>query len=197
MGASEIDDVVSAKHVFAMLENESLWDTAVHCHRLLAAADILHAVLGGVAVCLYGYQRNTVDLDILVRPNDSAAIRTALEGGAFVWDPTTVEFRSQADIPVYLLMTGDRAGSGSEVRLADPNDSTVVREIEGLPVLSLERLIETKLACGLGSLRRTHKDFADVVELIVQRQLSSSFARHLHNAVRPTFRKLVREASAH
>jgi len=42
---------------------------------------------------------------------------------------------------------------------------------EGLPALSLARLIETKLACGEGNLRRTHKDFADVVELIAVHDL--------------------------
>jgi hypothetical protein len=63
--------------------------------------------------------------------------------------------------------------------------------IEGLPVLTLARLIETKLACGEGDLRRTHKDFADVVELIAAHNLSTSFARHLHKSLRPTFRELV------
>ncbi len=38
--------------------------------------------------------------------------------------------------------------------------------IEGLPVLRLSRLIEIKIACGAENVRRMHKDFADVVELI-------------------------------
>jgi hypothetical protein len=57
--------------------------------------------------------------------------------------------------------------------------------IEGLSVLTLAALIQSKLACGLGNLRRTHKDFADVVELIAIHQLDGSFARHLHESVRP------------
>ena len=40
-------------------------------------------------------------------------------------------------------------------------------------------------------MRRTHKDFANVVELIAIRQLDSSFARHLHPSVRPAFRNLM------
>ena len=43
----------TAKKVYAMLENESLWQAAEQCHRLLSAAKIPHAVLGGVAVCLH------------------------------------------------------------------------------------------------------------------------------------------------
>ena len=53
-----------------------------------------------------------------------------------------------------------------------------------------------KLASGLGNLRRTHKDFADVVELIAIRKLDSSFARYLHGSLRNTFRELVRNAQS-
>ena len=90
------------------------------------------------------------------------------------------------------LTAGDRAGSGSEVSLPDPSDKSVVEEIEGLTVLRLSKLIEAKIACGEGNLRRTHKDFADVVELILQNRLDSSFARHLHRSLRATYRRLAR-----
>jgi hypothetical protein len=53
-----------------------------------------------------------------------------------------------------------------------------------------------KIACGMSNLRRTHKDFADVVELIAARNLDGSFARVLHKSLRPTFRELVRHANA-
>ncbi|MFN6139536.1 MAG: hypothetical protein ACK480_13690 [Planctomycetota bacterium] len=58
------------------------------------------------------------------------------------------------------------------------------------------RLIEMKLASGLGSMRRTHKDFADVVELIAIRRLDGSFAKYLHPSLRPTFSELVRCAGS-
>jgi hypothetical protein len=77
------------------------------------------------------------------------------------------------------------------VRLPDPGDETAVTQLEGLPVLTLAKLIEAKLACGQGNLRRTHKDFADVVELIAAHQLSRSFAKNLHKSLRDTFRQLV------
>ena len=54
--------------------------------------------------------------------------------------------------------------------------------------------IETKLACGQGNLRRTHKDFVDVVELIAANELGRDFARHLHKTLRQTFRELVTHA---
>jgi hypothetical protein len=96
---------------------------------------------------------------------------------------------------VQLLAAGDRAGKGSEVLLPNPEDADVTVPIEGLPVLSLAALIESKLACGEGDPRRMHRDFADVVELIAVHGLDGSFARHLHKTLRPAFRRLARRVT--
>jgi len=185
--------MTTAAQVYAMLGNETLWQAAQQCHNALRQANIPHAVLGGVAVCLHGYQRNTVDLDLLVRRDDASSIRRTLEGSGFEWRPMSSEFHSPGGIPVQLLMAGDRPGKDSEIALPDPRDPAAVVELEGLPVLSLEKLIETKLACGLSDLRRTHRDFADVVELIARHRLSRADAR-LHKSVRKAFRELVLRA---
>lgn len=177
-----------------MLDKQSLWATAMRVHKALAAESIPHALVGGVAVCLHGYQRNTVDIDLLARGQDSESIRSCLHSAGFPWDPIAKEFRNEQEAPVQFLTAGDRAGTGSEVRLPDPLEPEAVVMIEGLPVVSLPRLIESKIACGEGNVRRTHKDFADVVELIAQHDLGGEFARHLHKSLRRTFRKLVKHA---
>lgn len=182
------------ERIYAMLGNENLWHAAAQCHRILAGADIAHTVCGGVAVCLHGYQRNTVDLDLIIEPERAADVRQLLEEAGLTWDAAAKEFRTSGGVFVQFLMTGDRAGIDSEVRIPVPTGELNIEIIEGLPVLRLSRLIEIKIACGLGSVRRTHKDFADVVELIAIRKLDGSFARHLHKSVRSTFRKLVRNA---
>jgi hypothetical protein len=184
----------TAQQVYAMLENESLWQTATQCHQLLAEAAIPHAILGGVAVCLHGYQRNTVDLGVLIRKDDAQAVRTLLEQHEFSWHPKEAEFRAPGGIAVQFLIAGDRAGRGSEVVFPDPADARVTTEVEGLRVLTLARLIESKIACGEGNLRRTFKDFADVVELIQRNRLNSPFARFMHKSLRPTYRRLVRRS---
>jgi len=191
---SEINVVISAQRTYAMLGNESLWEVAARCHELFRDAEIAYAIAGGVAVCLHGYQRNTVDLDLLVRRDEVAKIRATLEQAGFTWSAENTEFLSPSGVAVQFLLAADRAGPGSEVRLPDPADESAVTELEGLPVLSLARLIESKLACGQGNLRRTHKDFADVVELIAKHNLSRSFARHLHKSLRLVFRELVLRA---
>jgi hypothetical protein len=177
-----------------MLANQTLWDAAVECHAALGAAGIPHAIVGGVAVCLHGYRRNTVDLDLLVRRDDQQRVRAALEAAGYEWSAERAEFRSRSGVPVQFLLSNERAGKNAEVLLPEPDAPGVTVEIEGLSVLDLARLIEAKLACGLGSPRRTHRDLADVVELIAIHQLSRSFARHLHKSLRPAFRELVQRS---
>ena len=93
---------------------------------------------------------------------------------------------------IQFVFAGESEGPGQAAKFPSPSDPKYVTTIEGLPVLSLAQLIQSKLACGLGNLRRTHKDFADVVELIVVHHLDGSLARFLHKSVRKEFRELVR-----
>ena len=177
-----------------MVGKEPLWAAAARCHEALSSAGIPHAIVGGVAVCLHGYRRTTIDVDLLVAPGASERIRSCLEAAGFAWDAGQRELRERAGVPIKILVAGERAGRGSEVLLPDPGDPGVVETVEGLPVATLARLIEMKVACGEGDVRRTHKDFADVVELIVSHGLDGGFAARLHKVVRKTYRRLVKNA---
>ncbi len=186
--------MLTAKRIFAMLGNETLWDAAVASHDFLASKNLPHAIVGGVAVCLHGYQRNTIDVDLLIRADDANAVRQSLTSAGWQWDAPNKQFVSDSGVILQLLLSGERAGMGSEVCLPDPTDEKSVTELEGLPVLTLARLIETKIACGQNNARRMHKDFADVVELIAAHNLNSSFARKLHKSLQPIFRQLMANA---
>ena len=188
--------MVTTERVFTLLANESLWEIAIHCHRIFEQASISHSVCGGVAVCLHGYQRNTTDVDIIIRGIDAAKVKELLLAASFRGDEESKEFRSLSGVPVQFLIAGERAGRDSEVKIPEPAGELNVELRDGLSVVRLSRLIEMKLACGLGSMRRTYKDFADVVELIAIRNLDSSFARFLHKSLRPTFRELVHRVQA-
>ena len=185
----------SAQKVYSMLGNESLWEVANQCNEILSNASISYSICGGVAVCLHGYQRNTTDLDLIVRREDSSRIRSLLLEAGFQCDEGNSEFRTQNGVAIQFLLAGDKAGRESEVLIAEPLGDLNVEEREGLFVVRLSRLIEMKIACGMSSLRRTHKDFADVVELIAIRKLDAAFARFLHPTLRDTFRKLVHNAT--
>src|SRR5262249_25662878 len=139
---------LTARRALRMLENESLWDVAERVHRLLARAGIDHAVVGGVAVCLHGYRRNTVDLALLLRPQDVRRGCSALEAEGFDWSDKAKEYRSPSGVAVQFVLTGEREGPGQELTFPDPGTAKYVTTIEGLPVLSLAQLIQAKLACG-------------------------------------------------
>ncbi|MFN9538741.1 MAG: hypothetical protein ACK6A8_05775 [Planctomycetota bacterium] len=188
--------MVGARQVYAMLGNESLWELAVQSHSLLSELEIPHSICGGVAVCLHGYQRNTTDLDLIICPTDVARVKQLMADSGHHWNEAAREFRTTGGLAIQFLIAGEKAGRDSEVTVPEPIGEANVEQKEGLAVVNLARLIEMKLACGLGSLRRTHKDFADVVELIAIRNLNSSFARHLHKSLRGTFKELVKRASS-
>jgi hypothetical protein len=186
----------SAERAYAMLGSENVWSVARRCNEALAAAELPYAIIGGVAVCLHGYRRNTVDIDILVERDDAVSIRDRLEGIGILGDAENREFRNEAGIPIHLLFSREPAGKDRTYAVNFPrlDDASNTTWIEGLRVVTLPRLIEIKLACGLGDMRRTHRDLADVVELIAVHRLGRDFARHLHKSVRASYRKLVKQA---
>lgn len=186
--------MLSAQKAYAMLGNENLWQVATRCDYALTEAQLPYSVCGGVAVCLHGYQRNTLDLDLIIRRTDAHRVREALEKAGLVWDAARTEFQAPGGVPVQRLYAGERAGRDGEILLPEPLGDSNVETIESLTVLRLSRLIEVKIACALGNPRRTHKDLADVVELIAIRKLDGTFCRFLHRSLRETFRQLVRNA---
>jgi hypothetical protein len=115
----------TARETYSMLGSEPIWHAASACHEALAEAGTPHAVIGGVAVCLHGYRRNTVDIDLLVRTEDMPAIRAALTKAGFSWDDKVREFRDPVGVPVQFVAAGERAGKGSEVLLPSPADDHV------------------------------------------------------------------------
>ena len=110
----------TTQQAYIMLGNENLWQVAMLCHRALAESQIPYSVCGGVAVCLHGYQRNTVHLDLVIRRADSNAVRAALENAGLSWHEHEAEFRSSSGIPVQFLYSGDRAGKDAEFSVPEP-----------------------------------------------------------------------------
>src|SRR5262245_5767738 len=163
----------SSRRVYSMLGSLEVWHTARRCHKALKKARLPHALVGGLAVLLHGYQRNTVDVDLLIRAHDQRQVRVALERAGFHWNSEQREFTASELVPVHMLVSGESASDDKSlrIRLPEPDAQAVCITIDGLSVVSLPRLIELKIASGLGNLRRTHRDFADVIELILVHDL--------------------------
>ena len=101
---------------------------------------------GGVAVCLHGYQRNTTDLDLVIRSEDRESVRRIMTEAGFAWDTEKAEIRSEDGIAIQFLIAGQKAGKGTEILVPEPVGDLNVEQIEGLAVVRLSRLIELKIA---------------------------------------------------
>ena len=71
-----------------------------------------------------------------------------------------------------------------------PNPAEFFVVIDGVNTISLEKLIELKLASGMTAPHRL-KDLADVQELIKIKMLDKAYAEVLDEYVRPKFLELV------
>lgn len=181
---------------------EALLSTATHCHKLLRPID--HVVVGGLAVRLHGYGRESRDVDFVVRDRDSQEIATALKSAPCFLRKTIKKNR------VVKAHYSPSEGAKNEVRIdfrfwsedAKIGDVPMPNPAQfcfrnGLPALKLHHLIENKLACAVfwqgpgGKPRRAPKHLRDVGRLIIVHNLDRSYADNLHPSIRDTFRELV------
>jgi hypothetical protein len=151
----------------------------------LAAHDIPHLIVGGLAVQEHGYPRVTIDVDIVV-PDVLEAVEflTASLTGPFyrvagVHD--RVEDRRNG-VLIDLLPAGKVLQRGCKVPFPQPGKVT-----EQLQIVKLEELVSLKLDSWANNPTRRLKDKADVVELIKYRNLPRDLA------VNPVVRALYTE----
>lgn len=173
------------------LRDDKVHQTLRAVTRRLDEFGIAYAVAGGMALVAHGYDRATVDVDILVTDAGLAAARLALDGLGYV--PPFAGSRNLRDartgVRVKFLVTGQVPGDGKPKPVPFPDPASSAVEIDGIRYLSLPKLIELKLASGMTNPGRL-KDLADVQELVRALSLPRSFASQLHAYVRPEFEKL-------
>jgi hypothetical protein len=87
------------------------------------------------------------------------------------------------------MLSGAYPGNGKPKPVCFPQPGKDSEMIDGLRTVTLEKLIELKLASGLTNAGRL-KDLADVQELIRIRKLPPEFAERLHPFVRHKFTEL-------
>jgi hypothetical protein len=153
---------------------------------------IPYAVAGGMALVVHGYDRTTVDVDILVTPAGLQTIHSKLEGLGYI--PTFAGSKTLRDtstkVKIEFLTTGGFPGDGKPKPLAFPDPVDVSVEIDGNRFLRLETLIDLKLASGMtGGVNRL-KDLADVVELIKTLKLPADFGQRLSPYTQGKFAEL-------
>ncbi len=148
--------------------------------RILTEEGIPFAVAGALSLGIHGFVRATEDVDILITREGLARFKASWlgrgyvelrEGGRPVRDTVN-------NIKIDFLIAGDFPGDGKPKPVAFPDPGSAGMAAGKYRVLSLERLVEIKLASGLTAPHRLH-DLADILRLIRSAGLPRDFATHL------------------
>jgi hypothetical protein len=149
---------------------------------------IPYVLAGAMALNYHGYQRFTVDIDIIVAKENLEKLHRSLEGKGYL--PKFQGSKNLRDIvhkvAIDIIVAGDFPGDGKPKELTFPDPASCYVEIDGVKCLPLEKLIELKLASGMTNTNRI-KDIADVQELIKAIHLPREFAQNLHPWVQTKF----------
>lgn len=151
-----------------------------------------YVVIGAVALMAHGYPRFTEDIDLVLTEEGLEAFHRELVGLGYVPAFRGARKRlrtTRGGVPVEVIVSGEYPGDGrpKPVSFPVPRDASVL--IDGVRILTLEKLVELKLASGMTAPDRL-KDLADVQELIKARGLKAEFAERLDAYVRGKYLEL-------
>ena len=159
----------------------------------LREESIPYAIVGGMALNLHGYHRQTVDVDILLTREGLERFRTRLVGRGYVvaFPGALKTFRDpETGVKIETLTTGEYPGDGKPKPVSFPDPAAAAVDVAGYSVIGLERLIEMKIASGLSAPHRLHVDLADVQRLVEELGLPAALEAKLDPSVRAEYRRL-------
>jgi hypothetical protein len=186
-----VDEILSESEAFFMKEGK-VHHTLKRLAQALEAEAIPYAIIGGMALNLLGYTRETVDVDILLTPQGLERFRERLVGKGYLpaFSGARKSFLdSVTRVKIEALTTGEYPGDGRPKPVAFPDPVTVSVERDGYRVITLEKLIELKLASGMTAPHRL-RDLADVQDLISLLGLPLELGEQLDNSVRKEYQRL-------
>jgi hypothetical protein len=157
--------------------------------RGLKEAGIDYAVIGGMALNLHGFERMTVDVDLLLTPDGLARFRNEFVGLGYApaFPDSKKRFKATSTgVPIDIIATGEYPGDAKPKPVVFPDPAKASEEIDGIRVLTLLHLIELKLASGLSAPHRL-RDLADVQSLIGALHLPRDIAVELDESVREEY----------
>lgn len=153
---------------------------------------IAYSVIGAIALNQHGYQRFTQDIDLLLTQEGLERFHAELIGRGYrpAFEGARKKFRATTEnVPIEVITTGEYPGDGKPKSIVFPEPESVSVRIDGVQTLTLEKLIELKLASGMTGLGRL-KDLADVQELIRIKRLSATLAEALDISVQAMYLEL-------
>jgi hypothetical protein len=195
--SASTDDTRSVHDVYAeglryFMGQGRLQGTLAQLSSDLKRHGIDYMVIGAVALMAHGYPRFTEDVDLVLTPEGLETFHRELIGLGYrpAFPGARKRLRSTSDnVSVEVIVAGEYPGDGLPKPVSFPVPSDASIEIDGVRIVTLEKLIELKLASGMTAPDRL-KDLADVQELIKARGLTSEFAEALNPYVREQYLQL-------
>jgi hypothetical protein len=172
-------------------------NTLARVTRDLENHGIDYAVIGATALLAHGYPRLTEDIDLLMTREGLERFHAELIGlgYAVAFPGAKKKLRSTIDgVSIEVMTTGEYPGDGKPKPVSMPDPTTASTEIKGIKYVTLEKLIELKLASGISAPHRL-KDLADVQEVIKIKHLGADFADKLDPYVRAKYLELQEAVS--
>ncbi|TAH52632.1 MAG: hypothetical protein EYC68_06305 [Chloroflexota bacterium] len=170
----------------------NVYETLRELARRLEEEGLEYALIGGMALVAYGYRRFTEDVDILMTPATLEIFKEKFLGRGYVpaFQGARKVFRdTQTGVRIEIITTGEYPGDGKPKPVAFPDPANARFAREGVWLITLEKLIELKLASGLAAPHRL-KDLSDVQDLILRLDLPQDFENKLDPSVRVEYRQL-------
>jgi hypothetical protein len=185
------DEILEESEAFFMKEGK-VHTTLKRLSRNLDDEGIPYVIIGGMALNLWGYSRETVDVDLLLTREGLERFHDRLVGRGYVlaFSGASKTFRdAETKVKVEVITEGEFPGDGKPKPVVFPDPATVSYSRDGYSVVTLEKLIDLKLASGLSAPHRM-KDLVDVQELIGALNLPVEFGDQLNESVRAEYQRL-------
>lgn len=151
-----------------------------------------YMVIGAVALLAHGYPRFTEDIVLVMTADGLNKFHEELIGLGYTpaFPGARKRLRSTRDgVSIEVMTTGEYPGDGRPKPVSMPDPAEASTANDGVRFVTLEKLIELKLASGISAADRL-KDLADVQELIKIRKLDADFAVRLDPYVRAKYLEL-------
>jgi hypothetical protein len=179
-------------------EKSAVQDSLRRITKRLSDLGIPYAVVGGMALYKHGFRRFTEDVDLLVTPEGLKEIHDRLEGLGYVPPFTgSKQLRdTETGVRIEFLISGAYPGDGKPKPVAFPDPAEVGVDLDGIKYISLETLVELKIASGMTGGASRYKDFGDVISLIKALDLPVTFGEKLNPYVRDRYVELWTEFKA-
>ena len=155
--------------------------------------NISYALIGAMALNLLGYVRQTVDLYVLLTNEGLERFRREFVGRGYVpaFPGALTSFRdSDTGVRIDVISAGEYPGDGKPKPVSFPDPARAAVAVGRYHVVTLEKLIELKLASGLSAPHRQLIDLADVQRLIEELSLPLELADRLDPSVQSEYRRL-------